>query len=206
MLHQGGRPVKTVCRWPAIKRPMPLTIIKLGGSLGPSPCLPRWLANIQRLSRERQALIVPGGGRFADKIRQLQQAHGFTDATGHRLALLAMCRYAACLKRLCPAVHYSRAIAPAELPAEQAGPAPLLWRPLALLRHSPQGLMPDWDHTSDSIALWLATRLNAARLYIIKSITPPGRYNRLSRFGPGGLHRQRLPAAGSPIQGKRDLP
>ena len=33
--------------------------------------------------------------------------------------------------------------------------------------------MPDWDHTSDSIALWLATRLNAARLYIIKSITPP---------------------------------
>lgn len=154
---------------------MPITVIKLGGSLGSNPCLPRWLAAIRRLAGEGPALIVPGGGRFADQVRRLQQAHGFDNTTAHRLALLAMCRYAARLGRLCPAVRYSGLIDPAELPAvsAKAGQTPLLWRPLALLGRASPGLRPDWRHTSDSIALWLAARLHAARLYIIKSIPPP---------------------------------
>lgn len=154
---------------------MPLTVIKLGGSLGTSRDLPRWLTAIQRLAGAQPALIVPGGGRFADQVRRLQQAHDFADRTAHRLALLAMCRYAACLKQRCPALCHTGLIDPVELPAALAGAGqrPLLWRPLALLKQEPQGLRPDWEHTSDSIALWLAARLHAARLYVIKSIPPP---------------------------------
>ena len=183
---------------------MPLTVIKLGGSLGTSPELPRWLTAIQRLAGAQPALIVPGGGRFANQIRRLQQAHDFADRTAHRLALLAMCRYAACLKQRCPALCHTGLIDPVELPAALAGAGqrPLLWRPLALLGQAPQGLRPDWAHTSDSIALWLAARLHAARLYVIKSIPPPAATTDYQRLAEADYIDQGFPRLARQYRGK----
>lgn len=183
---------------------MPLTVIKLGGSLGLNPALARWLTAIQRLAGAQPALIVPGGGRFADQVRRLQQAHGLADRTAHRLALLAMCRYAACLKQCCPALSHTGLIDPAELPAALAGAGqrPLLWRPLALLGQEPQGLRPDWTHTSDSIALWLATRLHAARLYVIKSIPPPAATTDYQRLAAADYIDQGFPRLARQYRGE----
>ena len=181
---------------------MPLTVIKLGGSLGTSRDLPRWLTAIQRLAGAEPTLIVPGGGRFADQIRRLQQAHDLADRTAHRLALLAMCRYAACLKQRCPALCHTGLIDPAELPAALTGQRPLLWRPLALLRQEPPGLRPDWAHTSDSVALWLAARLHAARLYVIKSIPPPAATTDYSRLAEAGYIDQGFPRLARQYRGE----
>jgi 5-(aminomethyl)-3-furanmethanol phosphate kinase len=43
-----------------------------------------------------------------------------------------------------------------------------VWLPLDLLREGPDELTT-WDVTSDSLALWLANRLNAERLVVVKS-------------------------------------
>ncbi|TMH05976.1 MAG: hypothetical protein E6H79_07895 [Betaproteobacteria bacterium] len=43
-----------------------------------------------------------------------------------------------------------------------------LWLPLDLLRDRPDELT-SWDVSSDSLALWLARRLNAERLIVVKS-------------------------------------
>jgi len=45
---------------------------------------------------------------------------------------------------------------------------PALWLPLELLRDAPD-MLTTWDVTSDSLALWLALRLNAERLVVVKS-------------------------------------
>ena len=43
-----------------------------------------------------------------------------------------------------------------------------IWKPAI-----PKGLPASWDVTSDSIALWLARKLKAERLYLVKAAEPP---------------------------------
>jgi aspartokinase-like uncharacterized kinase len=43
-----------------------------------------------------------------------------------------------------------------------------LWFPLGLLRDAPD-VLTSWDVSADSLALWLARRLNAERLIVVKA-------------------------------------
>ena len=61
-------------------------VVKLGGSLAYSPELPHWLSALAHTD----AVIVPGGGPFADTVRDAQQIWRFDDATAHAMALLAI--------------------------------------------------------------------------------------------------------------------
>ena len=67
-------------------------VVKLGGSLARSEALRGWLAVLARAGRGR-AVVVPGGGRYADAVRAEQQRWGFDDSTAHSMALLAMDQY-----------------------------------------------------------------------------------------------------------------
>ncbi|HSG93628.1 MAG TPA: uridylate kinase, partial [Methylotenera sp.] len=64
-------------------------VVKLGGSLLGSPELTSWLETLVKIS-DGKVLIVPGGGMFADAVRQAQEASLINDAVAHHLALLAM--------------------------------------------------------------------------------------------------------------------
>lgn len=90
---------------------------------------------------------------------------GFDDRTAHRMALLAMAQFGYALTAL------SASLAPAPgldaIRASVAGGGVPVWLPLDLLEGNPE--VPEtWDMTSDSLAAWLARRLDASRLIFLK--------------------------------------
>ena len=140
-------------------------IVKLGGSLSRDARLPRWLQMLAELGGGR-VVVVPGGAAFADAVRAAQGYWGFDDLTAHNMAVLAMAQTAHMLHALEPRlvlVSDEDAIRR----AQHAGQA-VLWMPLSLLRDAPD-VITSWDVTSDSLALWLARRLNAERLVVVKA-------------------------------------
>lgn len=142
----------------------PALVAKLGGSLAAEPLLRRWLDAIA--AGAGRVVLVPGGGPFADAVRAAQQALGFDDATAHAMALLAMAQYGIFLAgrnaALVPA-ETAHAIAEA-LDAEKVP----VWLPPRTLGPA-DGVAASWDVTADSLALWLAARLGAPALLLVKS-------------------------------------
>jgi 5-(aminomethyl)-3-furanmethanol phosphate kinase len=146
-------------------------VIKLGGSLRRSKELSFWLKSIESISINSKVIVVPGGGEFADSVRSLQKAREFNDHTAHKMALLAMCQYGYLLAGMNPKLHIVEDI---ELLSSSLGKnMPLIWLPTVLINDDSE-IPASWDFTSDSIALWLATKLLAAKLVIVKSIDLKG--------------------------------
>ncbi len=78
----------------------PSPIVKLGGSLLGAATL---RAALDACAAAR-ALVVPGGGPFADAVRRVQSGFGFDDRAAHGMAILAMEQTALALASLCPAL------------------------------------------------------------------------------------------------------
>jgi aspartokinase-like uncharacterized kinase len=145
-------------------------VVKLGGSLQSDPALlNRWLELLATLGRGR-VVIVPGGGPFVDQVRQAQAGWGFDDLAAHNMAILGMGQSALLLRALRPTLQL--AARDADIRRTLRAGRTALWMPLELLREHADELT-SWDVTSDSLALWLAMRLNAERLVVIKSCAPP---------------------------------
>jgi aspartokinase-like uncharacterized kinase len=140
-------------------------IVKLGGSLSRDARLPHWLRMLAELGGGR-VVVVPGGAAFADAVRDAQGHWGFDDLTAHNMAVLAMAQTAHLLHALEPRLALA-ADEDAIRRAQHAGQA-VLWMPLSLLRDAPD-ILTSWEVTSDSLALWLARRLNAERLVVVKA-------------------------------------
>lgn len=143
-------------------------VVKLGGSLAASPQLPRLLEQLARLPN---LVIAPGGGPFADTVRLAQKERGFDDAAAHDMALLAMAQFG---RMLAAQAGFRAAWGAACLTAELArshNQAPLVWLP------DPATDAPEversWRITGDSLALWLAHRIGARRLVLLKSCPIP---------------------------------
>ena len=64
-------------------------VVKVGGSLLGSPELERWLGLFAKFS-DGNIILVPGGGVFADAVRDAQKVSKISEACAHRLAVLAM--------------------------------------------------------------------------------------------------------------------
>ena len=133
-------------------------IIKLGGSLCGTPELTAWLAEITAATTP--IIIVPGGGPFADSIRQAQADYSFDNSTAHRMALLAMAQFGLLLQSLAPSLAvFSN---PAMLPKHSA-----IWLPDLRLA-TQEDIAHSWRVTADSLALWLAQQHHAS-LALVKS-------------------------------------
>ncbi len=66
-----------------------MIVLKIGGSLFDSAReLLKWVAD-----EERDVLVVPGGGAFADKVRDVYGTTTLSDDAAHWMALLAMDQY-----------------------------------------------------------------------------------------------------------------
>ena len=145
---------------------MSITVIKLGGSLMQSSELCYWLDTIQSLATKSNIIIVPGGGEFADKVREMQASLRFDDQIAHRLAMLAMSQYGYLLAGLNQNFHIVEGLE--SLLSSLDKSIPLLWLPTDLLQNNSE-IPASWDYTSDSIALWLATKLTANSLILVKA-------------------------------------
>lgn len=136
-----------------------MIVVKLGGSLYGTTELTQWLTTLSEHAKHQPIIIVPGGGPFAEQVRQAQQVYGFDDSHAHHMAILAMAQFGLLISSLCSNSH-TFSIAP-----EQTGLS--VWLPDSQLL-SEAGLDHSWDITSDSLALWLANSLNAEQLVLVK--------------------------------------
>jgi aspartokinase-like uncharacterized kinase len=145
-------------------------VVKLGGSLDSSPRLVHWLEVLARHGGGR-AVIVPGGGRFADQVRKADERWQIPEAVAHRMALLAMAQYGLLLAGLQPVLVPAESIA-AVREVTQAGSTPI-WLPVSWGEPDAQQVRPSWRVTSDSLAAWLAGRLGASGTVLVKSVPRP---------------------------------
>jgi len=138
-------------------------IVKVGGSLYDTPELSHWLSTLATYSSQQAVVIVPGGGPFADQVRQAQTLHQIDDDTAHHMAIIAMKQFGLLLLSMMPTCQI---ISGKELPS-----APLsIYLPDDKIL-SEQSLLKSWDISSDSISLWLANTLHADQLLLIKRAT-----------------------------------
>ncbi|CAM2196244.1 aspartate kinase [Paraburkholderia sp. A1RI_3L] len=140
-------------------------VVKIGGSLSHEPALRTWLTELCELGGGR-VVIVPGGGDFADKVRQYQGEWHFDDLAAHNMCLLAMTQYAILMQGVLPELVLASSEAKIRRALRDGHVA--VWVPTALMRDTPDA-MSNWDTTSDSLAAWLSTMLNAERLIVVKS-------------------------------------
>jgi aspartokinase-like uncharacterized kinase len=144
-------------------------VVKVGGGLLSQPChLDTLLATVCAAARDHRLVIVPGGGPFADTVRDVDQQVKLSDAAAHWMAVLGMDQYAHLIVS-----HLDEALI-VETPLEiikalEGGRVPVL-APSRWLRTA-DPLPHSWDVTSDSIAAWVAGQLGTNRLVLVK---PPG--------------------------------
>lgn len=142
-------------------------VVKLGGSLGDSPWLASWLSVLAQPAT--RCIVVPGGGRFADAVRRAQVEWDITDEAAHAMALLAMAQYGLALQSRAPGLALARGLEALERGDQNV---PRLWLPILADQHAldADGLPRNWSLSSDSLALWLANRLQADALILVKPL------------------------------------
>jgi 5-(aminomethyl)-3-furanmethanol phosphate kinase len=143
-----------------------INVIKIGGGLAGSPgAIDRVCAAVGEASRDQRIVVVPGGGPFADAVREFDRQIGLSPDAAHWMAILAMDQYAHVLAERIPGallVEEAGAISEAAGPGRVAVLAPSRWmRSADVLPHT-------WEVTSDSIAAFVAGALDAARLVLVK--------------------------------------
>ena len=140
-------------------------VVKLGGSLLGSSELVNWLNLFSRQS-QIPLTIVTGGGAFADAIRIAQGKLPFDDDLAHDMAVLAMEQSA----RFCHAVQPKLGLADSidELTSIHAEGRNAILIPAKLLEKD-TSLAKNWQLTSDSLAAWFASKLDASGIVLIKS-------------------------------------
>ena len=162
-------------------RPAP-TVVKLGGSHAFSEHLAGWVGAIADCAGH--VIVVPGGGPFADAVRDAQPRIGFDDDAAHHMALLAMEQYGCALASLNGTFVLADSLAAIRL-ALEATKVPV-WMPSRMALAA--GDIPSsWDITSDSLAAWLAGRLSARQLLLVKHVGLSGAAVRLPELIAGGI-------------------
>ena len=154
------------------------TVVKLGGSHAFSPHLRDWIKMLAECSG--RVVVVPGGGPFAEAVRAAQPEMRFGDPAAHHMALLAMeqygCAIAACDARL--VLASSRAAIRRRL---REGRIPV-WLPTAMVLAAEE-IPASWNATSDSLAAWLAGRIGARRILLVKQVELKGRVRAAEMVG-----------------------
>jgi len=140
-------------------------VVKLGGSLAKSEELPLWLEVIATAGAGK-VVVVPGGGPWADEVREAQRREAFDDRIAHRKALHAMEQYGRVLASARPGFVPADSIATIRevLKCRQVP----VWMPYEMVIADPS-IPESWDVTSDSLSAWLAGKMNASTLLLVKS-------------------------------------
>ncbi|MDA0159970.1 hypothetical protein OM076_06840 [Solirubrobacter ginsenosidimutans] len=141
-----------------------LTVVKVGGGLGRGAgddALKTLCAALGELGERHPLLVVPGGAGFADAVRDADRRFALSAEAAHRMAILGMEQFGWLLAELIPGAERC-----ADLTRFGPGRTTVLL-PAALPLHA---LPASWQVTSDSIAAWVAIRVGAGRLVLVKGV------------------------------------
>lgn len=161
------------------------TIVKVGGGLlSRAGAFELVTGALAAFGRGRRLLVVPGGGPFAEAVRELVRRVKVGENAAHWMAVLGMDQYAHALTE-----RTAGAVLVEQLPeihaALDAGLVPVL-APYRWVRAA-DPLPHSWSATSDSVAAWVAGAVGAKRIVLIKPVQ--GEVSRMV----DGLFLQTLP-------------
>jgi aspartokinase-like uncharacterized kinase len=143
-----------------------LTVVKVGGGLvreAGDGALRALCAAIAEAGARHPVLVVPGGGEFADAVREYDRRVAVRAQTAHWMAILAMDQFGWALSDLIPG-----AVRRVDLEPVRAGVVSVLLPAALLAERDP--LPESWAVTSDSIAAWVAGAAGADRLVLVKAV------------------------------------
>ena len=183
----------------------PRRVVKLGGSLLDLPDLAARLRHWLQRQSEMCTLLVAGGGRLADVLRDADRLHRLGEKASHWLCIRAMTIHAEMLAALLPEAQLLVSIA-----EWRSRPATLsILDPWVFLREEerrfPGPTLPEsWQATSDSIAARIALCVDAAELVLLKSKLPQHKAT-LSGAAAAGFVAPLLPQFGSGLPAIRSV-
>lgn len=148
-------------------------VIKLDGDLLHDPASPDglryWLSMLATFGGGR-VTVVAGAGSFGDPIRLAQHHWGLNDLAVHNMMVLAMAQASEMLHALEPRLRLARQ--EGDIRRTLHGGACAVWQPYGALRDAPD-LLTSAGFDADYLALWLAHRLNAERVVVVRAgLTP----------------------------------
>ena len=145
------------------------TVVKIGGGLlAHAKQFDATLKTVGTVTRTCRLLVVPGGGPFAETVREIDHRLDLSEDAAHWMAVLAMDQFAHLIVSRLPGS--TLVTDPQEITAAlREGCLPVLAPSHWLRKADP--LPHDWAVTSDSIAAWVAGAVGARRLVLVK---PPG--------------------------------
>ena len=143
-------------------------VIKVGGSLAEDPERLRALCHkLGELAKKYAIIVVPGGGKFADAVREYDQRFELSSHTSHRMAILGMDQFGLLLSDIMPNSHLFPRLENAKEFAE-AKVVPIFLPSHWMFQEDP--LDNSWDVTSDSIAAYVASRVNAGKVVLVTHV------------------------------------
>ena len=142
-------------------------VLKVGGSLAEYPkSLKKLCKKLASFAKDHKILIVPGGGRFADVVRNFDKTYGLSKTVAHKMALLAMDQFGLFLSDITPNSFVSHSFEKVEDPP--SGTLPIFLPSRFIFRKDP--LESSWNVTSDSITAYIAGMFHAKKLILVTDV------------------------------------
>jgi aspartokinase-like uncharacterized kinase len=143
-------------------------VIKIGGSLAEDPERLRVLCTeLSEFTKKYAIIVVPGGGRFADVVRDFDKCFTLSSEVSHRMAILGMDQFGLLLSQIIPNSCATYLLSDAKQLSE-IGVVPVFLPSRLMFQEDP--LENSWDVTSDSIAAYIASRLHVAKVLLVTDV------------------------------------
>ncbi len=143
-------------------------VLKVGGSLSEDPkVLIGLCAKLSVLAKYYGLVVVPGGGKFADVVRDSDERFTLSRSVSHRMAILAMDQFGMLLAQITPNSFATYSLEDTKQLSDTEA-TPIFLPSRLLFKEDP--LKNSWDVTSDSIAAYVAVRLKAVKLILVTNV------------------------------------
>jgi 5-(aminomethyl)-3-furanmethanol phosphate kinase len=145
-----------------------VAVLKVGGSLAEEPeQLIKLCGKLSELAEKYDLVVVPGGGRFADAVRDSDRHFSLSSEVAHRMAILGMDQFGMLLAQITPNSCATYMLEDARQLSETEA-VPVFLPSRLMFKEDP--LKNSWEVTSDSIAAYVAGRLQAAKLVLVTDV------------------------------------
>jgi aspartokinase-like uncharacterized kinase len=142
-------------------------VVKVGGSLAKYPDgLRKLCKRLASFTMDHKILVVPGGGKFADAVRDFGENFGLSNSVAHRMAILGMDQFGLLLFDVTPNSFVTYSLE--EASNSPSGRLPIFLPSKFMFRKDP--LEHSWDVTSDSIAAHIGGMVRADKLILVTDV------------------------------------
>jgi aspartokinase-like uncharacterized kinase len=147
-----------------------INVVKIGGSLSQNPDALRVLCQkLRLLARDHRIVVVPGGGKFANCVREVDKQFSLSKMTAHHMAIFGMEQYGLLLADLM--TPNSKIVNRLNEAKKAPTGVIVVFSPSKFITLVNKKKLPQsWTVTSDSIAAYIAKKLEAEKLLLIKDV------------------------------------